>query len=65
MKLKDYLSTNGIRLTAFASLIGKPVNTVHQWAHDKRRPGLDDVAAIEQATHGAVRFCDWVSREAA
>lgn len=60
MILSAYLAANRVSLTAFAGTIGRKVSTVHAWMSGARTPDLQAVAAIHEATGGAVTFEDWL-----
>jgi hypothetical protein len=62
MTLVEFMKHRDINLTALASLLGKPVNTVHGWVSERRRPGWHDVALIEDKTDRLVTAADFVPR---
>lgn len=62
MRLGDWLKSNKITLTAFASTLGVSVPTMHGWVHGRRMPRLEDAIRIETITLGAVRPSDFLRR---
>lgn len=59
MHLRDFQARQGLSLTALASMLGRPVSTVHAWLNGHRRPDRASMQAIAQATAGAVTANDF------
>lgn len=60
MKLKEWLSKEGLTQEAFAKLLGSDQGHVSDLVRGKVRPRLDSVARIEEVTKGVVRAQDWL-----
>lgn len=55
MTLSEFQKTNGLTLVALAARLGMPVTTVHGYLSGNRKPALEVLARIEEATDGAVK----------
>jgi DNA-binding transcriptional regulator YdaS (Cro superfamily) len=61
MKLAEYLSSSGTRLTAFAKEVGVSVSVAHDWKTGRRTPRAASLAIIEKVTGGSVAANDFVT----
>ena len=59
MKLSTYLLVNGLTVSQFAKTLGTSHTTVSRYASGARRPGLDMVQRIYEATNRKVRAEDF------
>jgi len=55
MKLRDYLSANGLSASAFAGMVGTAQPTISRILNGKRRPSPSMAREIERITGGKVR----------
>ncbi len=60
MRLKVYLETEGVSLTALSARTGIKVTTLHGYMTLRRIPNAVNVARIEAATGGLVGAADHV-----
>jgi DNA-binding transcriptional regulator YdaS (Cro superfamily) len=63
MTLHEFRTAEKMTLTALAARLGRPLSTVHGWVTGSRKPGWDDIPAIERATDGRVTAADFVPRQ--
>ncbi len=54
MRLRQYLTDNGISLPAFAEMIGVSIQAVHRYARGERIPTADVMRQIKVVTGGKV-----------
>lgn len=59
MKLATYLSTMGIKETAFAASLGVGQATINRYVRDDRFPSPEMIARIDAATDHQVTVTDW------
>jgi DNA-binding transcriptional regulator YdaS (Cro superfamily) len=59
MTLIEYLAKEHMNHSAFAHRMAVPPSTVHRWVHGKRRPSIQYLFRIEEATGGLVRVSDF------
>jgi transcriptional regulator with XRE-family HTH domain len=60
VKLKEWLSNEGLTQEAFAKLLGSDQGHISDLVLGKVRPRLDSVARVEEVTKGAVKAQDWL-----
>ena len=57
--LAGWLAARNIRPIDLARKLGVSPAQVSEWMHGKRRPGIDNAYAIEEATEGEVPVSAW------
>jgi transcriptional regulator with XRE-family HTH domain len=60
--LAAWLTKNDVSHAELGRRLGVTDSAVWRWAHDQRRPGVDDAFKIEKATAGAVPASSWRAR---
>lgn len=65
MKLKSYMTENGLTAQAMAERLSEPVRTVQKWMSGERIPRPDSMRKIQEATGGQVTANDFFSGDEA
>lgn len=66
MKLNHWLTSNDVTDDDFAARIGVSTHAVKKWRYGERRPRIEAIARIAEATNGAVTANDfYLVRESA
>lgn len=61
MTLEEYLKAEGMNASAFAKLLNVTPSTVTRWLTTDRKPDLELMVKIEDATGGKVTMRDFVA----
>lgn len=62
MKLASYLAEQKVTPSAFAALVGVPPSTITRIINGDRKPRLETIVLIQEATNGAVCWSDFVEQ---
>lgn len=62
MRLREYLDRERLSNGEFAKLVGVSDSLVSRWLSGQKRPSLDTLEAIRNATRGAVTAEDFMRR---
>ena len=60
MKLREYLDTSGLKVSALAATLGVAETTVYRWMSGRRRPSFEQMRAVCAVSLGVVTPNDWV-----
>lgn len=60
MKLTDYISSKKMTASQFAGEVGVPASTITRLLRGERRPGINLISRIVQATEGRVTAEDFL-----
>ena len=61
MTLAEYFEITGLRKGFFAQKINVPKQTLSTWITGKKKPRIETIMKIEEATGGKVKPKDWIT----